>query len=146
MSVIKCLASMSLAAIILPALYAEAHCPGNVASLRLRFVNRHQIVLAVSINHSGPYNFLLDTGMQVTTVDPFLAAVLHLEPRGAAVVAGVGFLQSASYAQLDLHEPESDLNERTQFAFAETLPEFSDSGGLIRIEKIHNRERRLSTS
>ncbi|MDX6456617.1 MAG: hypothetical protein QOE55_314, partial [Acidobacteriaceae bacterium] len=104
MSVIKCLASMSLAAIILPALYAEAHCPGNVASLRLRFVNRHQIVLAVSINHSGPYNFLLDTGTQVTTVDPSLAAVLHLQPRGAAVVAGVGSLQSASYAQLDLLE------------------------------------------
>jgi hypothetical protein len=104
MTTFRWLASLVIATTIVPAPAAETHCPGNVASLPLRFVNRHQIVLAVSINHSGPYNFLLDTGMQVTTVDPFLAAVLHLEPRGAAVVAGAGSLQSASYAQLDLLE------------------------------------------
>jgi hypothetical protein len=97
-------ASLVLATTIVPAPAAETHCPGNVASVPLRFMNRHQIVLAVSINHSGPYNFLLDTGTQVTTVDPSLVAELHLQPRGAAVVAGVGSLQSASYAQLDLLE------------------------------------------
>ena len=98
------LAAASLAFVIIPAPAAETHCPGNAASVPLRFVNRHQIVLAVSINHSGPYNFLLDTGTQVTSVDPSLAAELHLEPRGAAVVAGVGSLQAASYAKLDLLE------------------------------------------
>jgi hypothetical protein len=97
-------ASLVLATTIVPASAAETHCPGNVASVPLRFVNRHQIVLAVSINHSGPYNFFLDTGMQVTTVDPTLAAELHLQPQGAAVVAGVGSLQSASFARLDLLE------------------------------------------
>jgi hypothetical protein len=104
MTTFQWFASLVLAATIVPALAAETHCPGNVASVPLRFMNRHQIVLAVSINHSGPYNFLLDTGMQVTTVAPSLAAELHLKPRGAAVVAGVGSLQSASYAQLDLLE------------------------------------------
>ena len=84
MSAIKCFASMSLAAIVLPVLHAEPRCPGNVASLPFRFVNRHQIVLAVSINHTGPYNFQLDSGTQITMIDPSLAAELHLDTQGAA--------------------------------------------------------------
>jgi len=68
------------------------------------FVDRHRIVVAVSINHTGPYNFLLDTGTQITMIDPSLAAALHLDTWGAAVVAGVGSGQFASYAQLDLVE------------------------------------------
>ncbi len=52
---------------------AETHCPGNVASLPFRLVNRYQMIRAVSVNGSGPYDFLLDTGMQVTTVDLSLA-------------------------------------------------------------------------
>ena len=55
-------------------------------------------------NHSGPYNFLLDTGTQMTMVDPALAAELHLNTQGSAGVAGVGFLASAPFAQLDLLE------------------------------------------
>jgi hypothetical protein len=47
-------ACLVIATTIVPALVAETHCPGNVASLPLRFVNRHHIVLAASINHSGP--------------------------------------------------------------------------------------------
>jgi hypothetical protein len=54
MSLIKCLASMSLAALILPAFQAEPHFPGNVASLPFRFVHHHQIILALSVNHTGP--------------------------------------------------------------------------------------------
>src|SRR5258708_6541415 len=107
MSLIMCLASMSLAATILPALHAEPHCPGNVASLPFRFVNRHQIALAVSVNHTGPYNFLLDSGAQITMIDLSLAAALHLDTQGLAVVTGVGSGQSASYAQLDLVEAGS---------------------------------------
>ena len=100
-------ASLVLAATIFPALRAETHCPGNVASLPFRLVNRHQIVLAVSINHTGPYNFQLDTGTQITMIDPSLAAGLHLETQGAAMVAGAGSRQSASIAKLDLLEAGS---------------------------------------
>lgn len=107
MSVIKCLVSMSLATIILPALRADAHCPGNVASLPFRFVNRHLIVLAVSVNHTGPYNFILDSGAQITMIDLSLAAALRLDTKGAAMVTGVGSGRSASYAQLDLVEAGS---------------------------------------
>jgi Aspartyl protease len=101
----KWFAFLGLSAI--PALTAETHCPGNVASLPFRLSNSHQMIVAVSINHLGPYNFLLDTGMQMTAVDPSLAADLHLESQGAAVVAGVGTRQSASMARLDLLEAGS---------------------------------------
>ena len=104
MSAFKWFASFVLAATIVPALLAEPHCPGNVASVPLRLVNRYQMIVAVSVNHSGPYNFLLDTGAQMTMVDPALAAELHLNTQGSAGVAGVGFLASAPFAQLDLLE------------------------------------------
>ena len=84
-----------------PPLGAETHCPGNVESLPFRLVNRHQIIVAVSVNKSGPYNFLLDTGTQVTMVDPSLAAELHLSTSGEAEVASAGFHASASFASLD---------------------------------------------
>jgi hypothetical protein len=107
MSSFKWFASFVLVATIVPALPAEPHCPGNVASVPLHLTNSHQMIVAVSVNHSGPYNFLLDTGTQITMVDPSLAAELHLNTEGSAVVAGVGFHADASFAQLDLLEAGS---------------------------------------
>jgi hypothetical protein len=104
MSNFKRFASFALAATIVPALHAEPHCPGNVASVPLRVTNSHQMIVAISVNHSGPYNFLLDTGNQMTMIDPALATELHLNTQGSAGVAGVGFLASAPFAQLDLLE------------------------------------------
>jgi hypothetical protein len=65
------------------------------------------MIVAVSVNHSGPYNFLLDTGTQITMVDPSLATELHLNTQDSAVVAGVGFHAAASFAQVDLLEAGS---------------------------------------
>jgi hypothetical protein len=107
MSLIKCLASFCLAAINLPTLHSEQLCPGNVASLPFRFTNRHQIVLAVSINHTGPFQFLLDSGTQITLIDPSVAVELHLDIQGTAVIAGAASRQSAPFAQLDLVEAGS---------------------------------------
>src|SRR6266568_3892275 len=103
----KWLASLVLTATIAPALPAEPHCPGNVASVPFRLVNRQQVIVAVSVNHSGPYNFLLDTGTEITMVDPALAAELNLITQDSAAVAGVGFLAFAPFAQLDLLEAGS---------------------------------------
>jgi Aspartyl protease len=100
-------ASLVLTATIVPTLAAEPHCPGNVAGVPFRLVNRHWIVLAVSIDHTGPYDFLLDSGTQITMIDPSLATAIHLDTQGAAVVTGVGSGQSASYAQLDRIEAGS---------------------------------------
>ena len=97
----KWFASLVLAATVVSTLVAETHCPGNVASLPFRLVNRYQIIVAVSVNNSGPYDFLLDTGTQVTMVDPTLAAELHLDTSGNAEVASVGIHAPASFARLD---------------------------------------------
>src|SRR6201987_4357117 len=107
MTTFKWFASLVLTATIAPTLLAESQCPGSVASLPFRIVNRYQIVLAVSINHSGPYDFLLDTGTQITMVDPSLAVELHLHTTGAAVVRGAGFHESASFTRLDMLEAGS---------------------------------------
>jgi hypothetical protein len=104
MKIFQWFAVSVLVATIVPALAAETHCPGNVASVPFRLVNRHWIVLALSIDHKGPYNFLLDSGAQITMIDPSLATALHLDTRDRAVITGVGSGQSAFYAQLDLVE------------------------------------------
>jgi len=107
MATFKWFASFVLAATFVSTLQAETHCPGNVASVPLHLVNRYLYIVAVSVNHSGPYNFLLDTGTQTTAVDPSLAEELHLKTKGAESIAGVGFQTSASSAQLDLVEAGS---------------------------------------
>ena len=53
MSIFKSLASLVLAVTIVAALLAEQHCPGNVTSLRLRLVQRSQIIVPIKINHTG---------------------------------------------------------------------------------------------
>jgi hypothetical protein len=101
MANLKWLASMVLAANMVPALVAETHCPGNVESVPFRLVNRYQMIVPVFVNHSGPYNFLLDTGTQLTMLDPYLVDTLHMKSQGAIAVASVGKRQAASYTHLD---------------------------------------------
>ena len=86
MSLMRFTTSVSLAILVLPALYAVPRCPGNVASLTLRLVQGSLIIVPVEINHSGPYDFLVDTGAQITTVDSSLAVNLGLKapPASAA--------------------------------------------------------------
>lgn len=103
----KWLASITLAVAIPPVLHAEPHCPGNVPSLRLRIVQHSQIIVPVTINRTGPYEFLVDTGAQVTTIDPPMAAELHLNIEGTTGVVGVGFQTRPSFAHLDTLEAGS---------------------------------------
>ena len=107
MTSFKVFALLVLAATIASTLSAETSCPGNVASLPFRTVNRHQMIVPVSINHAGPFSFLLDTGTQMTMVDPALVAALHLETTGKAEVSSVGMQSAASFAQASLVEAGS---------------------------------------
>ena len=101
------LLSVSLAALNLPLLHAEPRCPGNVAILPFRLVMRSRIIVPVVINHSGPYDFLVDTGAWFTTLEPSLAVELHLKTQGTAEVVGVGFSEKSSFTQIDLLETGS---------------------------------------
>src|SRR5215469_8822198 len=101
MTTLNWFAAASLAAALLPSLYAETHCPGNVASIRPRFVERSIIVVPVRVNDLGPYDFVLDTAEQVTTIDPALALDLHLKLEGTTRVTGAGFSTDAGYAHTE---------------------------------------------
>jgi len=107
MSKSKQFAAFVLALTAATTLLAESRCPGNVESLAYRQLNRHQIVVPVSINHSGPYSFLLDTGTQMTIIDPGLAGELQLATHGQASVASAGVHAAASLADVDLVEAGS---------------------------------------
>jgi hypothetical protein len=98
----KWLVALTLAAAPLSLADAEPHCPGNVTSLSLRLVQRSQLVTAISINHQGPFDFLVDTGAQVRTVDPALAAELQLKTKETTGVTGV-----AVHARVPLTNPDS---------------------------------------
>src|SRR5579859_1869766 len=101
MTTFKGFAFLVLAASIATTVSAETHCPGNVESVPLHFVNGYQMIVSVSVNHSGPYDFLLDTGTQFTMVDPSLAAELHVSKQDSVQVDGIGFHAAAFTAQLD---------------------------------------------
>lgn len=83
-------------------LHAEAHCPGNVASIRPRVVSRSLITVPVILDGSGLYDFVVDTGAQITTIDVQLSAELHPKALGPTHVVGVGAYSRAAYAQLQL--------------------------------------------
>jgi predicted aspartyl protease len=91
------LVSVTLATVTLPALLAESHCPAGIASVTPRFVQRALIVIPVRINQKDPFDFMVDTGSQVTVVDPSLAQELGLKSQGT-----VGLVSVASYAQASL--------------------------------------------
>lgn len=50
------------------------------APLRFRLLRNHLIVVPVSINGAGPFDFLLDTGTNTTLIVPELARPLGLRP------------------------------------------------------------------
>jgi predicted aspartyl protease len=112
MTTTKWLAAASLAVVVFPAalsraLWAEPHCPRNAASIRPRFTGRSLIAVAVMLDSTGPYDFVVDTGAQITTIDPKLAHELHPKPLGATHVTGVGSYSRAAYAQLASIEAET---------------------------------------
>jgi hypothetical protein len=48
------------------------------------------LIVGILINRTGPYDLLVDTGSQITTIDPALVSDLHLRIEGATAVSGVG--------------------------------------------------------
>lgn len=109
---LRSFAAISLATIALTVLQAEPHCPGSIASVTPRFVQRALIVIPVRINQAGPFDFMVDTGSQVTVVEPSLAAELHLKPRGTVGLVSVASYEQASVAVLDSLEANSHMVEK----------------------------------
>ena len=97
---------------VIPLLHVRGQCPGNVASLHVRVIQRSLVVVPVKINHSGPYDMVVDTGAQVTTIDPALSAELHLSTEGTAGVIGAGVYERDALIRLDQLEAGSQVVER----------------------------------
>lgn len=92
---------LSLALTLVPALQAEAHCPGSAVSLRFPSIPRFQIIVPAGINHNGPSAFLVNTGTQLTIADPSPATELQLEAQSMAAVGGIGFNANTFLAPVD---------------------------------------------
>jgi hypothetical protein len=76
--------------IVATTLAAEPSCSANLAVMPSRISSNHnQVILEAYINNAGPYNFLLDTGSQITMIDESLASELHLQTSTSASVVGV---------------------------------------------------------
>src|SRR5205823_720612 len=101
MSLFKCLLFATLLFETVPAAQGEARCPGNVASLPVRQVQSTAIVIPVEVNQSGPYDFMVDTGAQVTSIDSSLAAELHLKPQSVVGVTGAVTYARGALVNLD---------------------------------------------
>lgn len=112
MSTFKWFASLVVAATMVPTIPAETRCPGNAASITPRFVQRALIVIPVMINKSGPFDFMVDTGSQVTLIDPTLASQLHLRFQGPVGVISVAGYTRGSVTVLDTLEADSHVLEK----------------------------------
>jgi Aspartyl protease len=70
-----------LIALLCAAPMSFAVAPGP-AAVPFRFVHGFAVVVPVTVNGHGPYDFLLDTGSTITTVDRELGRELALETKG----------------------------------------------------------------
>jgi hypothetical protein len=70
-------------------------------------------VIPIRINQAGPFDFMVDTGSQVTVIDPSLAAELNLKPQGRVGLVSVGRFAQASVAVLDTLEADSKVVEKS---------------------------------
>ncbi len=111
----------------------EARCPGNVETIRYHSLDHSQIEVSVTINGTGPYEFLVDTGSQITIVEPSLAAELELKPQGDIDVSAVG-----NHSKAELVIP--DLIEARPFAVRRPLVVVES---LAQIQALHPKIRGL---
>jgi hypothetical protein len=67
----------------------------------------------VKINQMGPFDFMVDTGSQVTVIDPSLAAQLDLKAQGRVGFVSVASVAQASVTLLDSLEADSHVIEKS---------------------------------
>jgi len=76
-------------AIIAVALPASPDAHSNTA-IPVRTINGYLMVVSVSINDRGPFDFLVDTGTNTTLIEPALADELALTPKDRLQLASLG--------------------------------------------------------
>lgn len=125
------LACLIVAAAVAPTLNAESKCPGKAATITPRLVQHALIIIPVTINHEGPFEFMVDTGSQITIIDPALASRLHLQLHGTAGLVSVAGYARGSVTVLNSLEADSSVLEKS-FAIVEDLGPIQAADGRIR--------------
>jgi Aspartyl protease len=99
--------AISLATVSVPALTAESHCPANIVSVTPRLVQGVLVIIPVKINNAGPFDFMVDTGSQLTVIDSSLASQVGLKSQGQVGLVSVAKYAQASVAVVDSLEAGS---------------------------------------
>jgi hypothetical protein len=80
---------------------ADTRCPAGVSAIRILPLASGQIALPVDINGTGPFKFLLDTGSQLTVLEPSLAEQLALQNVGSIGIVSVAAHSTATLAAVE---------------------------------------------
>lgn len=102
MSIKRFLVLAGLLSVYAPVVFGEAHCPGSATSVPLRLIQNALFVTSINVNGTGPYDFLVDTGAQVNTIDDALATALHLAPESSVGVSGAATYSRTALVRVDL--------------------------------------------
>lgn len=78
-------------AFVLPTstVFGATQCPGNVVSVQYHSLPHSHIGVSVTLNGAGPYEFMVDTGAQISVIDPVLAEQMKLERTGSLNIVTV---------------------------------------------------------
>ena len=131
MSPTRGLAVACLAIVSFASLQAEPHCPARVAGLTMHRIQGDLFVVRVVINRTGPFDVLVDTGSQITTVDPLLVSELHLRIEGTTNVSGVRTQSRSAFTFLDSIEVGGHSVPHSP-AIIEAIPELKAADHQIR--------------
>jgi Aspartyl protease len=124
-----------LATVLLAAnLLAEEPCSANVAVRASRATpNRHLVILQAFVNNAGPYDFLLDTGSQVTMIDQSLVSELKLQTATTAAVVGVSVKgQGGKYALVKSVRVGDSAKVESIYVLAFDMKDIRSAGYAIR--------------
>jgi predicted aspartyl protease len=105
--------------------FAASPTPNSTTNtLRVRIIAGYLMVVSVSINDRGPFDFLIDTGTNTTLIDPELAAELKLQSRDTLKLASLASATDVPryYFQTFRVGPASVSNQE---ALAIALPQLS---------------------
>jgi predicted aspartyl protease len=113
-------------------LTAATSCSANLAVPRATS-NRYQVIVEAYINGAGPYDFLLDTGSQVTMIDESLASELNIESTTAAAVVGVSLNgKGAKYALVNSVRVGKNADVQSLYVLAFDMKEIQAAGHTLR--------------
>jgi Aspartyl protease len=115
-------------------LAAETSCSANLAVQPSHASsNRYQVILEAFINDTGPYDFLLDTGSQVTVIDESLASELNIATTTAAAAVGVSLHgKGGKYAFVNSVRVGENAKVESLYVLAFDMKEIHAAGYAVR--------------